>query len=196
MRSIAGARGFVLPKPLLIGIAAVLISLAANPLGCAAVETQLRLAGSELQALVTREWRELAGMAETSSSRLIAEASDPVARDKGAWPEGGALACAAAVRQVYVEETLYREVSLPVIYIIRTVAGRPRGQARLPDAWQAEIVNSLTDLPQVVWIDSETQVVSAERGVVREGGGVITLSDLHYQEENGWVTVSASLYYL
>jgi len=112
---------------------------------------------------------------------------------------------AAVVRQIYTADHTFGDQppNFPIVYLVRTTddsvgdPGAPQtGPSTLAEAVQTGIEAALDDLPaEIEWIDKASEVpLDDNRGTVAGGGAVITLGNLHLQE-NGSVLVSARLYF-
>jgi hypothetical protein len=109
---------------------------------------------------------------------------------------------AAVVRQLYTEDHTFNEPPyFPIVYLVRRTddgigdPDAPRADSRLLAVpVLAAIVADLDNLPaEFVWVDDEEQVPRGQNGAVAEGGAIITLGNIHYQEDDS-ALVSASLY--
>jgi len=109
---------------------------------------------------------------------------------------------AAGVRQLYTVDHTYQELpNFATVYLLRTTddtVGDPsvvRGEARMiAEPVQQGIVERLQELPaEFVWVNSVDEVPRTEQGAVADQGAVVTLGNVHFQED-GSALVSASLY--
>jgi len=111
---------------------------------------------------------------------------------------------AAVVRQLMtVDHTLSDQApdSSPA-YLVRATddsvgdPDAPRSEPRvLPEKVQEAVVDALADLPvEFQWVDDADEVVRNGRTGVVEGGAIITLGNIHFQED-GSALVSAGLYF-
>jgi hypothetical protein len=110
---------------------------------------------------------------------------------------------AAVIRQIYTQDdTFGGTLQPPTLYLVRTTddsIGDPdlEGAAprQIPAAVQDRIGEALADLPtQIVWVEGRDQVPMDEtRGAVAEGGAILTLGNLHRQDD-GSVHVAGSIY--
>ena len=100
---------------------------------------------------------------------------------------------AQIIRRLATEDdTFGGTLNPPVLYVIRATddaAGDPMSEqgesVRLPETLQAAITEALSDLPaEIIWIDSRDEVpLYEERHAVIDGGAVITVGNIHPQEE-------------
>jgi len=105
---------------------------------------------------------------------------------------------AAVVRQLYTSEP----PNFPKIYLVEatndTVGDPDIPQAsskRLPESIQVTITAALDDLPtKIEWVEDFLEVPRDNKtGVVKGNGAIITLGNIHFQED-GTALVSASIY--
>ena len=115
---------------------------------------------------------------------------------------------AAVVRQLYTDPFLTGDYivgelpNFPVVYLVEatndTVGDPDITQApsrRLPEPIQVTITAALDDLPtKVKWAEDFLEVPRDNKtGVVKGNGAIITLGNIHFQED-GSALVSASIY--
>jgi hypothetical protein len=109
---------------------------------------------------------------------------------------------AAVIRRIYVQDDTFGGTLQPdTLYVLQTTddgKGDPETEqgapALLPEALQNEIAQSLADLPtQIVWVADAGQVPQDAHGQVAGKGAIITLGNIHPQED-GSVYLSGSIY--
>jgi hypothetical protein len=110
---------------------------------------------------------------------------------------------AAVIRRIYLEDdTFGGTLQPPTLYLVRTTddgVGDPEEERsapnRLPEGVQREIAEALDGLPtEIVWVDHRDRVPQDQtRGIVANGGAIITVGNLHPQQD-GSVHVSGSIY--
>ena len=108
---------------------------------------------------------------------------------------------AAVVRQLYtVDHTFGEPPNFPIVYLLRATddrAGDPREtEARssiVAESVRGAIVAALDNLPaEFIWVDDRDEV-PMDRGMVEGNGVIITLGNVHFQEDSS-ALVSASIY--
>ena len=109
----------------------------------------------------------------------------------------------AVVRQLYtVDHTFSKSPNFPIIYLLETTDDSvgdpdvPQTKSNvLLNSVQVAITTSLEDLPaELVWVGDFNEVpLDSNTGVVEGNGTVITLGNIHFQED-GSALVSASIY--
>lgn len=106
------------------------------------------------------------------------------------------------IRQLYtVDHTFDQRPNFPILYLVRITddgvgdKSAPHSQAdHLSASAQAAMAHALQDLPtEIVWVDTDEEVPCSDDGTVKGGGAIITLGNIHLQED-GSTLVSASLY--
>lgn len=110
---------------------------------------------------------------------------------------------AAVVRQLYtVDHTFSEPPNFPIIYLVEATddsVGDPdtpqTNSNVLTEAIQVAITAALDDLPaELVWVGNFNEVSRDNNtGVVEENGAIITLGNVHFQEDES-ALVSASIY--
>ncbi|HID77415.1 MAG TPA: hypothetical protein EYP56_15650 [Planctomycetaceae bacterium] len=112
---------------------------------------------------------------------------------------------AAAVRQLVTVDHAFSDQApdAPLVYLVRTTddsvgdPDAPHSEPRvLPEKVQEAVVDALAGLAvEFRWVDDADEVPRDGRSSVVEGGGaIITLGNIHFQED-GSALVSASLYF-
>jgi ABC-type transport system involved in multi-copper enzyme maturation permease subunit len=111
---------------------------------------------------------------------------------------------AAVVERLYlVDHTFGSAPDIPITYILTATddgVGDPEGpqdrSRMISEAVRKQVVERLAEsLPtQIVWVDSRDEVPMDEQESVLDGGAVMTLGNIHLQED-GSVLVSASVYF-
>ena len=112
---------------------------------------------------------------------------------------------AAVIRQLYTVDHTFGDQppNFPVVYLVRGTddgVGDPNaprtGTHVLQDSTQTAITAALVDLPaEFRWVEDADNVPrEAQTGAVADGGAIITLGNVHLQED-GSALVSAQLYF-
>jgi hypothetical protein len=116
----------------------------------------------------------------TTESSITIEQSDEVA------------IYSAVIRQIYAHTTFNGTYQPPTIYIIRytdDTAGDPKAHPSEPilvtEDLQSEITSELQDLPtNIVWVNASDEVEKNSWRDVLDGGAILTLGNIHLQEDN------------
>lgn len=148
-----------------------------------------------------RPWALLLALATLSLLAACTAAADDGEADEASADEVAIYS--AVIRRIYTQDdTFGGTLNAPTVYVVSVTddgigdpdAGRSEPRSISP-AVQEGIVEALADLPaDIIWVDDAAAVpVEAETGAVSGDGVIVTLGNIHEQED-GSALVSGSIF--